>query len=83
LTISRSIHIPSPYPGLWNYWRDSPVRRGVGTDRIHLSEVERLQLTVTPNTGAAASDDATGAAVESIRVMFAAREHHATAQTGM
>jgi hypothetical protein len=83
LAISRSIHIPSPYPGLWNYWRESPVRRGVGADRIHLSDVERLQLTVTPNTGDAAGDDAPGAAVESIRVTFTAQqEHNATAQTG-
>ena len=71
LTISRSIHIPSPYPGLWNYWRESPARRGVGSDRIRLGDVERLQLTVTPNTGDTAGDDAQGVEVESIRLTFA------------
>jgi hypothetical protein len=73
LTISRSIHIPSPYPGLWNYWRESPARRGVQGEHIRVSNVERLQLTVSPNTGDTASDDATGAAVESIRLTFAGR----------
>jgi hypothetical protein len=69
-TVSRSIHIPTPYPGLWNYWRETPPQRGAPGGRIHLSDVERLQLTVTPNVGATARDDATGAAVESIRVNF-------------
>jgi hypothetical protein len=67
---SRSIHIPSPFPGLWNYWRESALRRGFAGDRIHPEEVERLQLTVTPNTGDHAGDDAKGAAVESIRLKF-------------
>jgi hypothetical protein len=83
LVPSRSIHIPSPYPGLWNYWRESPPHRGVAGDRIHAEEVERLQLTVTltgsatvtrnPVGGAAeaAPEDARGAAVESIRLNFA------------
>jgi hypothetical protein len=69
LVISRSIHIPTPYPGLWNYWRESPLRRGLPGDRIHPENVERLQLTVTPNSGDNASDDAKGAAVESIRLL--------------
>jgi hypothetical protein len=67
---SRSIHIPSPYPGLWNYWRESPRRRGLAGDRIHFEDVERLQLTVTPNSGGNAGDDAKSAEVESIRLEF-------------
>jgi hypothetical protein len=70
LKISRSIHIPSPYPGLWNYWRESPPRRGLAGDRVHFEDVERLELTVTPNSGAHAGEDAAGAAVESILVKF-------------
>jgi hypothetical protein len=70
--ISRSIHIPSPFPGLWNYWRESPPHRGLAGDQIRVQNVERLQLTVTPNTGDNANDDARGAAVESIRLTFAA-----------
>jgi hypothetical protein len=69
LHLSRSIHIPTPYPGLWDYWRESPRRRR--DDRIHLENVERLQLTIGPNSGDQAGDDAKGVAVESIRVRFA------------
>jgi hypothetical protein len=67
LQLSRSIHIPSPYPGLWDYWRDSPARRGAQGDHLHVEDLERLQLTVMPNKG---SDDAPGVAVESIRLTF-------------
>jgi hypothetical protein len=69
LMISRSIHIPTPYPGLWNYWRESPPRRGLGEGHVRLADVERLQLTVTPNEGETAIDDATSVAVESIRLV--------------
>jgi hypothetical protein len=65
---SRSIHIPTPYPGLWDYWRESPPRRGGDGDRIHLENVESLQLAVGKDS---AGDDARGVAVESIRVRFA------------
>jgi hypothetical protein len=65
---SRSIHIPSPYPGLWDYWRDSPPRRGGDGDRIHMENVESLQLTVGKDN---AGEDAQGVAVESIRIRFA------------
>jgi hypothetical protein len=71
LHLSRSILIPSPFPGLWNYWRDSAVRRGQQGDHVQLENVERLQLTVHANTGDTAGDDGEGAAIESIRVTFA------------
>jgi hypothetical protein len=70
LRISRSIHIPSPYPGLWNYWRASPVNRGRAGDHIHVEDVERLQLAVTANAGETAGDDAKSVAVESIQLRF-------------
>jgi hypothetical protein len=71
LHISRSIHIPSPFPGLWNYWRESPAGRGGSADHIHVEDLERLQLTVFPNSGDRAGDDAKGAAVESILLRYA------------
>ena len=70
LHISRSIHIPSPYPGLWNYWRASPANRGRAGDHIHVEDVERLQLAVTANAGETAGDDAKSVAVESIQLRF-------------
>ena len=69
--LARSIHIPSPFPGLWNYWRETPSSRGADGDQIHVQNIERLQLTVFPNSGEHSGDDARGAAVESIRVTFA------------
>ena len=71
LQISRSILIPSPFPGLWNYWREKPALRGRKGDRIQVPQIERLQLTVLPNAGSRATDDARGAAVESITLTFA------------
>jgi hypothetical protein len=68
--ISRSIHIPSPYPGLWNYWRAIPAGRGREGDHVHVENVERLQLTVYPNTPEHSTDDGSGAAVEAIRLHF-------------
>ncbi len=70
LAPTRSIHIPSPYPGLWNYWRVAAQGRGGPADHIHVEDVERLQLTVTPNTGDTAADTAKGASVESITLSF-------------
>ena len=67
LKVSRSIHIPSPFPALWDYWRSIPEHRGGPGDRIHLENVERLQLTLTANKGAP-GEDAQGAAIESIRL---------------
>jgi hypothetical protein len=71
--ISRSIHIPSPFPGLWNYWRASPPLRGAAGDHLHADDLDRLQLTVFPNAGDNAGDDAKGAALESIRLTFAGK----------
>ncbi len=71
--IARSIHIPSPYPGLWNYWRESPAARGQAGDHVELGHVERLQLAVFPNRAGATPDDARGVAVESVRVGFTPR----------
>ena len=70
LRISRSIHIPSPYPGLWNYWRATPANRGRAGDHIHVEDVERLQLAVTANAGQTAGGDAKSVAVESIQLRF-------------
>jgi hypothetical protein len=69
--ISRSIHVPSPYPGLWNYWRAIPAGRGRAGDHVRIDNVERLQLTVYPNTAEHSTEDGAGAAVESIRLHFA------------
>jgi hypothetical protein len=54
LHIARSILIPSPFPGLWDYWREIPAHRGGPGDHVHLADVERLELTVHRGKGASA-----------------------------
>lgn len=72
--LSRSIHIPSPFPGLWDYWRSSPASRGGEGDRLHAEDLDRLQLTVFPTSGDKVRDDAAGAAIESIGLTFAGEQ---------
>ncbi len=69
LHLSRSIFIPSPFPGLWDYWRESPKRRGGPGDGVHLQDVERLQLTVSRQSDDTA-DDAQSAAIESVKIRY-------------
>ena len=72
LRLSRSILIPSPYPGLWDYWRADPIGRGGPGDHVRPQDIERLQLTVTPDSDHAATENARGVAIESIRLAFTA-----------
>ncbi len=69
LVPSRSIHIPSPYPGLWNYWREIPSHRGGANDRIRPENIERLQFAVTPNA-VHAGDDARAVELQSVALSF-------------
>jgi hypothetical protein len=62
LEFTRSIHIPSPFPGLWNYWREGPPARA--QDRIRAQHVERLELRVRGDAGT--QDDAPGVEVASV-----------------
>jgi hypothetical protein len=69
LHFSRSIHIPSPYPGLWNYWREGPPARADG--RIEPQNIERLELRVRANQGETETDDASGVAIGAIWLEYA------------
>lgn len=68
LEFSRSLLIPTPFPGLWDYWRDGPSARAGG--RIHPQDVERLELRVRRNIGETLADDAAGVDIESVRLEF-------------
>ncbi len=46
LRFGRSTLIPSPFPGLWNYWRPAPVGRGGPGDHVRVENVERLELVI-------------------------------------
>jgi hypothetical protein len=71
LSHARSIFIPSPYPGLWNYWRLGPESRGAAGDQVHIEQVERLELSVGANSGDSSGDDGRGVAVESVWLTYA------------
>ena len=73
LKSSRSIHIPTPFPGLWNYWREVPTGRGGPSDHVDIGKVERLQLTVHRNEGQTAADDAQGVDLESVWLSFGSK----------
>jgi hypothetical protein len=70
LQSGRSILIPSPYPGLWNYWRAVPADRGGKGDRVHVADVERLELDIEARHAGDAGIDAAGVDVESIWLSF-------------
>jgi hypothetical protein len=42
LVFSKSLLIPTPYPGLWDYWRNGPAARASGSPR--LDNIERLEF---------------------------------------
>ncbi len=66
----RSILIPTPYPGLWNYWRASPANRGGVGDRVHIGDIERLELDIEASHASDALIDAAGVDVESVWLSF-------------
>jgi hypothetical protein len=70
LTASRSTLIPSPFPGLWNYWRDIPAHRGGAGDRIHVADVERLEFSVHRNAGTTTAETGAGAAIQSVWLTY-------------
>lgn len=70
LRAGRSILIPSPYPGLWNYWRPSPANRGAAGDHVRIADVERLELDIEKDHASAGGIDAAGVEVESVWLGF-------------
>jgi hypothetical protein len=65
-------NVSRPYPGLWDYWRADPTGRGGPGDHVRPQDIERLQLTVTPDSDHSATENARGVAIESIRLAFTA-----------
>jgi hypothetical protein len=70
LEFSRSLLIPTPFPGLWDIWRTGPAARAGG--QIRPQDVERLELRVHANAGETADDDATAVEIESVRLEYGA-----------
>lgn len=68
LLLDRSLHLPTPFPGLWNYWRPSPKARA--SSKIQPENIERIEFRVHPNQGANAADDARSVEIESMQLKF-------------
>jgi hypothetical protein len=66
----RSILIPSPFPGLWNYWRPMPVGRGGAGDSVQVANVERLELMIERSPAPGGTHQAQGVDVESVWLSF-------------
>lgn len=64
MAFSRSTLMPTPFPGLWSYWRTGPESRA--STRIRPEAIERLELRVNRNAGDTASDTSTTVFVESV-----------------
>ncbi|RYY04861.1 MAG: hypothetical protein EOO53_00630 [Gammaproteobacteria bacterium] len=72
LTFAKSLLIPTPFPGLWNYWREGPKARA--NSKIQVENIERLELRVYPNQGETGSDDANSLEVESVQLGYTAEK---------
>jgi hypothetical protein len=50
---SRGVQLPLGFPGRWNYWVGPAAGRGGAGDRVNVANLERLQLSLRPDGGAA------------------------------
>ncbi|MEP6495847.1 MAG: hypothetical protein ABJF01_24415 [bacterium] len=62
----KGVLLPQGFPGEWNYWAGPAAGRGGPDDRPKLDHVERLQLSLRREEGAAVAAGAYGVEVESI-----------------
>jgi hypothetical protein len=60
----RGVKLPQGFPGEWNYWVGPAESRGGPGDRPRMEHMERLQLSLRPEGGAAVRPDGYGVEVE-------------------
>ncbi|HUF13730.1 MAG TPA: hypothetical protein VMN78_11565 [Longimicrobiales bacterium] len=70
LRSARGVKLPQGYPSNWNYWLEPATRRGGAGDAIHLSRVERLQLSLRRPDGDEVEPGTYGIEVESVALVF-------------
>jgi hypothetical protein len=68
LRSSKSMLLPTPYPGMWAYWRPAPASRQ--ETRIQPKKIEQLELRVTNNSQPSAAETGTGVWVEAVDLLF-------------
>lgn len=69
LQATPGVLLPQAFPGQWSYWVKPAEGRGGAGDGVRLPHVERLQLSLRPEAGAAPGPY--GVEVESVRLEFA------------
>ena len=72
-TIGRGVLLPQGFPGEWNYWVGPADGRGGSADRLRLEHLERLQLSLRREAGAAVRPGSYGVEVESVTLTFERR----------
>jgi hypothetical protein len=70
--IGRGVLLPEGFPGEWNYWVGPAEGRGGQPDRPRLEHLERLQLSLRRENGAAIPLDRYGVEVEWVTLEFGA-----------
>jgi hypothetical protein len=69
-TVGRGVLLPQGFPGEWNYWVGPAANRGGSGDRLRLDHLERLQLSLRPETNSGSSSTPTGVEVEYVDLEF-------------
>ena len=66
----RGVLLPQVFPGEWNYWVGPAEGRGGKADRPRLDHLERLQLSLRRENGAAVEADRYGVEIEWVNLEF-------------
>ena len=70
----KGVLLPQGFPGEWNYWVGPAAGRGGPGDRPRLDHMERLQISLRKEKGAAIKPGGYGVEIESIVMHIAPRE---------
>ena len=68
LKFSPSLLIPTPFPGLWDYWRPAPKDRGSG--KIKPESIERIELRIHSNADVNSQSDAKRVEIEWAQLLY-------------
>jgi hypothetical protein len=73
LRAGRGVLLPQGFPGQWSYWVGPAEGRGGAGDRPRMEHIERLQLSLRPDSGVTVVPGGYGIEVESVTLTFRRR----------